>query len=109
MKLDPGSFVLGVLFTAVIVLILHFVMFLLKPWRHAFFSGTPVPMIAIIGMRLRGNPPMLLIEAYGRLRRSGVETSMSEVEAVYLQDRGRGPDVDALVELVRHYRRERGA
>lgn len=76
MGIEPISLILGVIVGVGIILLLYFIMLILKPWCHAYFSGAPVSLLCIVGMRLRGNPPMLLIEAFINLRKTPVETSI---------------------------------
>lgn len=73
---------------------------LARPWLRAVLYGTPVPLVTIFAMRLRGNPPLLLVESYIVLKRSGVATTIGEVESVYVDSRTRVRDRDDLVELV---------
>ena len=59
--------------------------FILRPWRRAMFSGAYLPLGYIIGMRLRGTPPCLLVDAYIELIKRGNQISMDVVECLYLQ------------------------
>jgi hypothetical protein len=52
-------------------------------------------------MRLRGNPPMLLIDAYISLRRAGIPTTIVAVEETYIDNKNRVSTSDDLVELVK--------
>ena len=52
-------------------------------------------------MRLRGNPPMLLVDAYIALKRSGMSATIYDVENVYIDNRNHILTSDELVELVR--------
>ena len=104
MNIDQQSFIIGAIAGAGVIALLQLVMFILKPWRHAFFSGAPVPLLGIVGMRLRGNPPMLLIDAFIKLRKIPVDTSIQEVEVVFIQNKVRASTPDALVRLVQEYR-----
>jgi uncharacterized protein YqfA (UPF0365 family) len=72
-----------------------------RPWLRAWSSGAPVTALSIVGMRLRGNPPILLIDAYIALKRAGVETSIREIEGTYIDHRTRVRNRDELIELVR--------
>lgn len=70
-----------------------FAMLIIVPWLKAITSGVPVSIFAILGMRLRGTPPALVIDALVQLRMRGVETTVREVETQYLahQHRIRAP------------------
>ena len=72
-----------------------------RPWLRACLHGTPVPFPQIIAMRLRGNPPILLIDAYINLRRAEISTTIGEVENVYIDSRSRILTSDDLVNLVK--------
>jgi hypothetical protein len=74
---------------------------LTRPWLRGFLYGAPVPLIHILAMRLRGNPPMMLIDAYIALRRSGIETTIAEVENIYIDCRTRVRDAGDLADLVK--------
>ncbi|MFM8891177.1 MAG: flotillin-like FloA family protein [Planctomycetia bacterium] len=73
----------------------------LRPWLRAFLYGTPVSMLHIVAMRLRGNPVGLVIDAYVSLRRRGVDVSCMDVERAYIDGRNRIFSADDLAELVR--------
>jgi uncharacterized protein YqfA (UPF0365 family) len=74
---------------------------LARPWLRAFLHGAPVPLMQITAMRLRGNRPMLLIDAYIALRRSGVPVTIGHVEQYYIDARNRVFTSEDLVELVK--------
>ena len=64
---------------------------LFKPWLPGMLSGAPVMAVQILGMRLRGTPPNLLIDAYVQLRAQGRDVEIAEVERQYLAHRQRVP------------------
>ncbi len=72
-----------------------------RPWLRAFMHGTPVSFVQIVAMRLRGNPPSILIDAYIALKRAGIATSIGEVENAYIDARNRILTSDDLVEFIR--------
>lgn len=76
-------------------------MTLLRRWLRLQLLGTPVTLFQILAMWLRGHPPALLLDAYVLLRRAGVEATISDVENVYLENRGRIVSCDDLVTLVK--------
>jgi uncharacterized protein YqfA (UPF0365 family) len=86
-----------------IVLLVLFMLFFLffRAWVRALMNGFPVPLMSIIAMRLRGVPPMLLVEAYTALRRTGNETTVREVEETYLANRTRVRTSQDLIGLVK--------
>lgn len=73
---------------------------LVRPWLQALFSGEPVALFNILGMRLRGNPPSLLIDAYIVLKKRGFETSIAEVENIYIANKDRIRDFQDLIDRV---------
>ena len=91
---------------ACIFALVPMVLFLLlfRPWLRALLSGSPVPLVHVIGMRLRGNPPLLLIDAYLVLAKSGEEISMDEVETTYMANKHRVKDLRELVDCLRDQR-----
>ncbi len=98
---EPFLFVIFamVAFFALIVLAVFFL--LARPWLSAFLNGTPVSLIHILAMRLRGNPPVLLIDAYIALNRAGIAATMVDVEKVYLDGKNHVFTSDDLVDLVK--------
>jgi uncharacterized protein YqfA (UPF0365 family) len=98
------SFVLFIAFAffAVFALIVTAVVVLLgRPWLRAFMHGTPVPFVHIVAMRLRGNPPSLLIDAYISLRRAGIAITIGELENTYIDAKNRIVTTADLVELIK--------
>lgn len=94
-----------------IFLLVLFVLFFLffRAWVRAILSGFPVPLISIITMRLRGVPPILLVDAYTALRRTGNETTVREVEESYLANRTRVRTSQDLIGLVKSKTASRSA
>lgn len=74
---------------------------LARHWVRALMSGAPVSLLSILAMRMRGNPPGLLIDAYGTLLRAGVNTTISEVEKMFLDNKTRVRTSNDLVALVK--------
>ncbi|MFC1497756.1 hypothetical protein ACFLS1_04670 [Verrucomicrobiota bacterium] len=103
--IEPRSFLIGVAAGTGVFFVFQFILFILKPWRHALFSGAAVSMPYIIGMRLRGNPPMLLIDAYIKLKKQSVPTFIQEVEVVYIANKVKASTTGELVKLVMEHRK----
>jgi uncharacterized protein YqfA (UPF0365 family) len=97
---DTNSFLQGLAVGAGGMLLATLWVVVNRAWRHAFFSGAAVPLAVILGMRLRGTPPALIIDAYVALKKRGREASLDVVEATYLADAGRSLDPDDLANLV---------
>jgi uncharacterized protein YqfA (UPF0365 family) len=83
-----------------LVLMVLFLLFF-RAWVRAIMNGFPVPLMSIITMRLRGVPPILLVDAYTALRRAGHETTVREVEETYLANRTRVRTSQDLIGLVK--------
>ena len=103
--MDIFSFILGFIAGIVTLVIFITLALLLRPWLHAMFSGAAMPLAKIIGMRLRGNPPKLLIDTYVTMIQAGETTSINEIESVYIANKTQATDVDILYRLVREYER----
>ncbi len=91
----PG-FIVGVL----TMLFVQFLLYAARPWTKALLSGARVPFLLIVAMRLRGNPPTRIIDAYVQLRKRGRSVSLSEVEATYMAFRESASSVEDLVRMV---------
>jgi uncharacterized protein YqfA (UPF0365 family) len=98
----PG-FVAGVLF----ILFVQFLLYVARPWTKAFLSGVRVPLVLIVAMRLRGNPPSRIIDAYVQMAKRGRLISLSEVEATYMAYRENATSVEALVRMLEEQFAER--
>jgi len=72
-----------------------------RPWLRAFLHGTPVSVVQIVAMRLRGNPPLILIDAYIALKRARISTTIGEVENAYINWHNRIATSDDLVDIVK--------
>lgn len=101
------AFALGIVIGTFALLFVLAVLLVLRPWLRARLGGgLDVRVPHIIGMRLRGNPPMLLVDAYLKLLHSGRRTTIQMVESCYIANKGRVPDVDTLVMLVPKFEEE---
>jgi len=77
----------GVLVGASVVLILFIVLWILRPWRRALLSEAPIPLMTIVAMRLRSNPPNFLIDAYVELAKGGIMMPIDHVECLFMKYR----------------------
>lgn len=86
-----------------LMMLAMFAVFLLffRVWIRAFLHGYPVMIVTLIGMRLRGSPPGLLVDAYITLRRTGMDITIRDVENTYIDARPRAQTGDELVEIVK--------
>ena len=87
------------LFILLFAIVFFFMAF--RPWLRALLYGTPVSVFQIMQMRLRGNPPMLLVQAYIKLRRAGMPVTIRDVEAAYVDAKTRISTTEQLVELMK--------
>ena len=110
--MDMRSYVAGI-FPGIMMSIFLYALYFFRndvfpePWLAARFAGAPVSIMQIIGMRFRGNPGRLLIDAYIVLIQAGEKTTITEVESVYTANRNRPMDIDTLVRLVREHERKK--
>jgi uncharacterized protein YqfA (UPF0365 family) len=91
-----GGLITGPILTATLVIALV----VARGWRHAVFSDVSVGWPAIIGMRLRGTPPALIIDAFVALRKRDREVPLTMVEVAYLAHRRAGLQPVELAALV---------
>ncbi|MBE6403941.1 MAG: flotillin-like protein FloA [Lentisphaeria bacterium] len=77
-----GLLVLLVL--AVIVFCLIIYMIPVRHWIAAMFSGVPVGILSLVGMRLRRVPPAEIVDALIQVRKAGIDVRADTLEAHYL-------------------------
>lgn len=99
----PTSFLLIalVMFLVFLAFVVGFALLFVAPWLRAFLHGTPVSLIHIVGMRLRGNPVSLLVDAYISLQRAQVYISLPQLENTYIDHRHRVTTSLELIDIVR--------
>ena len=73
-----------ILVLAVLVLGLILYMIPVRHWIAAMFSGVPVGIFALIGMRLRRVPPADIVDALIQARKAGIDVRADTLEAHYL-------------------------
>lgn len=69
-------------------------------WRRANLAGVRVPLLGIVGMRLRGTPPDLIVDATVALHKRGHTTPWTRVEAAFLAHGDRRIDYLDLLAVV---------
>ena len=91
-----------ILFTVVFGAILTLLVFwlILGPWLRAFTQGMPVSATNVLGMRLRGTPANLLVDACLRVRRAGVSVDIGEIEQMYLDHKSEIPTTENLLRVI---------
>jgi uncharacterized protein YqfA (UPF0365 family) len=72
-----------------------------RVWVRAAASGVPIPVLRVVGMRLRGNPAQLLVDAHILLSKAGVQSTLDETEHIFMQNRNRIRTAEELVRLVK--------
>lgn len=94
--------VIGIIIFAVYA-VLHFFIAgkIAKPFLRALFAGGKVSLAQIIGMNLRGNPPLLIVDAYVVLLHSKVQITVSELESLYMANKYFIHNAQSLVELAK--------
>jgi uncharacterized protein YqfA (UPF0365 family) len=93
----------GVMVGAGGVIIFLFLLLFLRPWIRSILCGAPVSLATIVGMCLRGNTPMFLIDVYLSLQKSGLQIPIHAVEACYVANKGKIRNIQSLVNLVPEY------
>lgn len=88
-----SAFTLGLI---VIALVIFFNMIPVGLWITAFFSGVPVGIGALIGMKLRRVRPGRIINPLIKATKAGLDLKIDELEAHYLA----GGNVDTLVDAL---------
>ena len=99
----PEAFlIIAVVVAAIFIFaLILFGVLLFRPWLRAALNAAPVSLIHILAMRLRGNPPTLLIDTYIALKRAGMSLTISDVENVYIDNRNQVSTSDDLAKLVK--------
>jgi uncharacterized protein YqfA (UPF0365 family) len=95
-----GFAFVNLLFFLILIVML---VFLAPPWMRAFMSGAPVTLLQIIGMRLRGVPPYLIVDSVVTLVHRGHPFDRRlcyEAESLYLAQRGMIQSPEQLADLV---------
>jgi uncharacterized protein YqfA (UPF0365 family) len=100
MTLDPASFIAGLVVGAVLAAFALLFLRILTVWLQAITSGVALPLGYLMGMRFRGSPAKLVVEAQIALAKRGRPTTIDLVEAVYLGNRSRVRNEQDLVALV---------
>jgi uncharacterized protein YqfA (UPF0365 family) len=68
-------------------------------WLQALLTDTPVGILDIVRMRLRGCPPRLVVHAMIELSQRGVKVTAEEAQGCYLAARVHGERVATAAEL----------
>jgi uncharacterized protein YqfA (UPF0365 family) len=96
-----GVFVIvAVVWVTILALMACFFLAFVRPWIRSAMSGSPISMITILAMRLRGSPVKMLLDAYIQLRHRGSTASIADVEKQYLANRSRIRNARDLIDFV---------
>ncbi len=81
-----NPFVLLVVIPLIIlgIVLVSLFFYFLKVWVRAVMSGARVSLFNLLGMKLRGVPPTLIVDARIRAVKAGLNVSTEELEAHYL-------------------------
>lgn len=71
----------------------------LRLWIQALLTNTPVSILDIVRMRLRGVPPQLVVHAMIGLSQRGIKVTAQEAEGCYLAARVSGERVETATEF----------
>jgi len=71
-----------------------------RAWLSAELHGAHLPFWEVMGMRSRGTPPEVIVDAYVMISRNGVPTSMAALEDIFITERHRIHDAFDLVHVV---------
>lgn len=102
-----AGFISGVVATVLALFVFGLGFAVIRPWIRLKMTGGRGTLLQIIAMRLRGTPPMMIVEAYTSLLHAGEDVRLMEVESTYVANRTKIADVRDLMELVRN-RKPRG-
>ena len=100
-------FLLGFMFGVLSMLFVQFMLYLAHPWFKSVLSGAPVSVLQVVAMRLRGNPPGLILDAYVQMTKRGQRISLDVIEATYMAHPGNAASVEALVRALEEQCAER--
>lgn len=71
-----------------------------RAWLSAEFHGAHLPFWEVMGMRARGTPPDVIVDAYVMISRDGIPTSIAALEDIFITERHRIHDAFDLVHVV---------
>ncbi|MCC6695208.1 MAG: flotillin-like FloA family protein [Candidatus Hydrogenedentes bacterium] len=97
---EPSMFWPGFVFGVLSMLSVQFLLYAAHPWIKAYLSGAHVQLLQIVAMRLRGNPPIRIIDAYVQMTKRGHRISIDVVEATFIAHQENATSVDALVRIL---------
>jgi uncharacterized protein YqfA (UPF0365 family) len=81
----------------------------MRVWIRGLLGGVRISIFDVIRMKLRGNPPGLLIDTAVALKHRGVEAGVQEAENAYLAYKGQTFTPSELADLVVQRLRQSGS
>jgi uncharacterized protein YqfA (UPF0365 family) len=96
--LITSAALLAISLTLILALVGFF--FVLRVWIRGVLGGIRISILDIIGMKLRHNPPGLLIDTAVALKHRGLGVGVQEVEKAYLAYKGQTFTPSELADLV---------
>lgn len=99
------GFAVGAVVSVSLVALLGVGFCIIRPWIRLKMSGGRGSLLSIVGMRLRGTPPLMIVDAYTSLLHSGEKVRLAEVESQYVANRAQIMDTRDLLNLVRELKR----
>ena len=72
----------------------------LRVWVRGTLGGVRLSLVDVLGMKLRRNPPGLLLDTALALKHRGFEVGVPEVEAAYMAYKGQAFTPSELADLV---------
>lgn len=92
--MDPGIFPI----IAIVIAALAFLYFVpVGLWLTALFSGVPINMFRLVGMRLRKVPPGLMVNNLIKATKAGLKIPIGEIETHFMARGNVNAVIDALI------------
>lgn len=99
--MDPVAIAVGCFIGFAGTSLVFIIFAVLRPWLRLVFRGGLVSLTYFIGMRLRGTPVNLVIDAYTSLLHSGANVTLRDVEAHYVANQTRIMTARELISSIR--------
>ena len=99
--MEPASFIMGCGTGIAVILVVASAYTIIRPWVRLKTHGGKGSLPYVLFMRLRGNPVVLVIDAYLGLLHSGAITTLREVEAHYVANRSKIFTAEDLISSIR--------
>jgi len=100
--MDSGNLSIYILVGIVVFLFVFAIFSYYVPWGlalRAFVSGAPIGLFSLVAMRLRGIPPVSLVDAYIKVRKNNAPYDIEDMQAFLLAGGDLNKVADALIQL----------